>query len=732
MPHHDTQDQKTREPSKAPAETAFPENFETTLTNLWEASEDRFLEPAFVLLRDKRAFRKNWPNLRPTLEEVLRHLRNSAANSVGIQPGSLGCVVFDCDEGDGPEAAAEALREAHGDVVACVTPSTSGAKNKGHVWVRCDDPAAVGNWKFRTGYFLEGEAHGDLRSWGGQVRLNQNSAALILEHVIEGASGDVMTAADLAAYRTSSTAERDPAFDRTEGRVPDWHGADAALWPWLEQRLIEDPDDRSAEFFAVVGRMKMNGLSFDACLETLEPYTSAWTKNGAADGKYQGQALKDALEKAWTKLPARPSPAEDFEDDADVIETDDEDPSPTGVLRNWVWVADASRFIRRSDLKQFNKDQWNSLFADLEPEGSLLNKVWRSKTPVRRFESLAYIPGKPELIGDSTYNIWRPSRIEPAEGDVSVIEEHLAYLLPDPVERGHLIDFMHFACVKPEVKIHFALLLQGMQGTGKTAVGTLMKRIVGTANVAEPSPDELKSQWTKWQEGASLALVEELMMNGRLELANKLKPVITNETLRIEDKGAPLYSIPNHLNMLCFTNHENAVRLEEGDRRWLVLFSPAEPRDDAYYSRLFDFIEGDGPARWLRRLQAHEPALNPKGRAPETAAKAAMREASLTDVESTVREWMASGTGPMANDLFRFDDAWGMLSGRSHKSNLTLALKAVGCVKHTRQTNEGLPKVVVWSCRNHEKWENAGPTERTRAWMEMEGYDTLADFQAVN
>lgn len=99
--------------------------------------------------------------------------------------------------------------------------------------------------------------------------------------------------------------------------------------------------------------------------------------------------------------------------------------------------------------------------------------------------------------------------------------EHLEYLLPDLIERNHVVDLMHFLCVKPEVKINFALLLQGQQGTGKTAIGVLLRRIIGSNNVAEPSSDELKERWTKWQEGASLFTLLVACSNGDIQ-AKKL------------------------------------------------------------------------------------------------------------------------------------------------------------------------------------------------------------------
>lgn len=708
------------------------DNFGADLRRLTDAAKARGHEPVFVLLRDKKAFQKDWPNLKVSASEALQHIaKDPEKNAVGIQPASIGCVVFDCDEGEGPEAAFEALKYERGDVVACVTPSSSGKPNKGHVWVRCDDPASVRNWKFSIEDPLEGEASGELRSTG-QVRLNPVSVALIADHLLSDEIGQEMAVSDFASYRTSSVAEIDVGFDRQAGREPTADELSA-----LADRL-DGPDEgpRFEHLYALAGDLKCAGISFDAVLDLLSQRAPGWlAEDGDDDGKFAGGELERHLVLAWSKLSAYVEPSDDFDDDL----FDDEEPkgreddlSPSGIMRKWVFVADAMKFIRKDDLKQFKPEQWNSLYASLQPEKNLVQSVYKGKTPVKRYEALAYVPGKGEVIGKKAYNIWRPSSIEPVEGDVSVIERHMELMFPDPVERRHVMDFMHFVCVKPETKLQFALLIQGAQGTGKTALGMLMKRIIGAVNVVEPSQDELRERWSKWQEGASLALVEELMMEGRLALANKLKPVITNETLRIEDKGAPLYSIPNHLNLMCFTNHKNAVRLEEGDRRWLVLFSPMEPEDDAYYDRLFRFIEGPGPARWLHRLREHKPELNPNGRAPDTAAKAEMREASLTDIETTVHEWMASGTGPMYDDLFRFEEAWAELRvARANKAALTSALKSAGCVKHPRFTNPGLPNVSLWSCRNHDRWADAGPKVRAKAWMDMHGLDDMQQFKAL-
>jgi hypothetical protein len=243
---------------------------------------------------------------------------------------------------------------------------------------------------------------------------------------------------------------------------------------------------------------------------------------------------------------------------------------------------------------------------------------------MRKFESLVYLPEKaefPDGENGNRYNIWRKDGVAAKPGDVTPFLVHMAYLFPDEKDRDHVLDYLALLVQRPADKIHFALLIRGAQGTGKSWIGRLMEKIVGSRNTVRPSNEEVVSHWTAWMEGAQLAVIEELMTLGRKEVANRLKPAITDPTIRIEEKNCSLYSIPNCLNFISFTNHEDALPIEHGDRRWLVVFSPAKPRDGAYYRDLFDFLDGDGAAYVKQWLLKRKVGLNPHGVAPFTAGK---------------------------------------------------------------------------------------------------------------
>ena len=422
----------------------------------------------------------------------------------------------------------------------------------------------------------------------------------------------------------------------------------------------------------------------------------------------------------------RQSAQDDFADVPD-LSSESEASVHHSALDEWVYVIDAEQFVRRDDGKKWKKEQWKARYASLKPDGDVLNAIWRGNLPLRKFEALVYLPGLPEFPDGEDggrYNIWRQSGVEAKEGDVQPFLDHVDYLFPDDTERGYMLDYLAMLVQAPGRKINYALLVRGGQGTGKSWLGRLMTKIIGSPNVTLPSNTEVMSTWTAWTEGAQLAIIEELMAIGRLDMANRLKPIITEPTLRIEAKHAPLYSIPNHLNIMAFTNHDDAVPIERGDRRWLVLFSDAKPRGEAYYKELFEYLDGDGPAAVKQYLLDRKVTLNPKGMAPRTRGKDEMRRLSLGEAEQSLADMLDESMPPFDFDLVRLEDILDRMpmsfrgkNGFRNRIAKWLAQEA-GAVKHTRYTKGDRPAYWLWSVRNHEKWEDAGAASRVDAYLE--------------
>lgn len=402
-----------------------------------------------------------------------------------------------------------------------------------------------------------------------------------------------------------------------------------------------------------------------------------------------------------------------------------EKPDRPGVIDEWVYVIDPEMFVRRVDGKKWKREQWKARYAAVKPDGDVLNAIWRGSIPLRKFEALVYLPGEPEFPdgeGGGRYNIWRQSGVEATPGNVQPFLDHMEHLFADEQERAYVLDYLALLIQSPGRKINFALLVKGAQGTGKSWIGRLMTRIIGAPNVTLPSNTEVMSSWTVWTEGAQLGIIEELMCVGRLDMANRLKPIITEPTLRIEAKGCGLYSIPNHLNLIAFTNHEDAVPIERGDRRWLVVFSAATPQTDAYYERLFAFLDGSGPSAVKQWLLDRAAQLNPKGVAPRTKGKDEMRRLSLGDAEQALADRLDENDCPFDFDLVRLEDVLSELPQRYQKGLRNRVVRwltdEVGAVQHSRYTKGDRPAYRFWSVRNHDRWAAVGPAERVDAYTQ--------------
>lgn len=399
-------------------------------------------------------------------------------------------------------------------------------------------------------------------------------------------------------------------------------------------------------------------------------------------------------------------------------------------LEDWVWIADAFQFVRRDGLLKYRPDQWKSLFGWLQPKGDLLAAIWRDELKIRKCKQLAYVPEQDEFLdGGATYNIWRPSGVDAREGDTRWFEDHLAYLLPDAMERDHLLDFLAFNVQCPGEKVLYApLLYSATEGVGKSAIGLLMSRIIGSRNVVRPSTEEVSRSYTVWQEGAQLGIIEELMAEGSFGVANKLKTVITEPQLRISEKFKTDYSIPNHLNLMCFTNHADALKLENGERRWMIFECKAAPRGEDYYDDLFDnhIKTANGPAAVKHLLMTRDLALfNPKGRAPNTAAKDEMRRLGMEDVEAYLQDAFDANDDPFKFDLVTLENV--MASIPSHMINrrknsravvVKFLTKDIRAAKLNRYTHGDLKPVSLWAIRNQKKWHKAGPKTCTQAFYE--------------
>ena len=360
-----------------------------------------------------------------------------------------------------------------------------------------------------------------------------------------------------------------------------------------------------------------------------------------------------------------------------IAQPDNAPDQSTAELRKWVFLTGPTRF-RHIDtgeempLRSFDM-KFRSLvpMMDFLPNGTVVNKP-REVSPSewlvgygfgRSVSDTIYLPqqsdGDPvvEIDGVEYLNSYLPAHVPAAASvfkghpAVNAWEQHLCNILPD--DWRTLLAWLAHNVQHPGKKILWAPIIKGTQGDGKTSIGKMLGVVMGRGNVKIVSPETLFSDFTSYAEGSCVAFLEEIRVKGhnRHDAMNKLKPLITNDTIEVVRKGHDGCNVPNVTNYMAFTNFDDALVLDENDRRWGVFFTPFESRaalieagmGDEYFDRLHGFIEGfAGVLRaWLLSIDLS--AFNPKSAPPMTTAKRTMIASSISQEAATVLEMIKLG-----------------------------------------------------------------------------------------
>ncbi len=335
------------------------------------------------------------------------------------------------------------------------------------------------------------------------------------------------------------------------------------------------------------------------------------------------------------------------------------------MLARSVWCAKIERYVDLDTGEQQSPKAFNAANVDVAPFGkggeNSAEARFQNHPKARKAAIPTYRPGQGVLIADTNehgrpvlaVNLWRPSTLVPAKNvtdqDVRLWLDHVALIFGhlDGPAVAHFLNFVAFMLQRPGVKINHALVVVGeAQGTGKDTVFVPIVRALGLHNVKTITPELLAGQWTHYLL-AQLVRVEEMMNFKRKEMANKLKPWLCAppETVSINCKNVKQYDIPNVQNWIMFTNHKDALSIEDTDRRYWVHECRLEaPREAAYYAKLYEWYDNGGcekVAGWL--LQRDLSAFNPTAAPPATDAKRAMAVQSQSKQVRWAYEQLTAG-----------------------------------------------------------------------------------------
>lgn len=387
-----------------------------------------------------------------------------------------------------------------------------------------------------------------------------------------------------------------------------------------------------------------------------------------------GMGLREV--KAAFKPIKATAPARDG-DDVDQIDAPD-------WLADWCYHTVDNLFINASkpDLA-INRQAFDIKFAgEKEPRDAEVSASTFAVDHVLipNVDRLFFMPDTSERFcernGHKALNTYRRGGVTPcetldAEGQavVDLFLAHIAWTFPDKAHQTLILDWMAHVYQNPGQRVNWALLIWGIQGSGKTLLFNILQRIIGSQNTKDVSPASISSAYNDWAVGGIVGCIEEIRISGQNKwgIMDMMKPAITNDMLAINPKGKTSYSgAPNFCSYMMLTNHQDAIPVSDGDRRFCVLFSAHHNKDDLeaghggeaglsdYFKRLFGGCVDRRPDAMARFFTDYKISadFDYKGRAPRTGAFDEMLTANMSDEETMIRELIADHTSQvLSNDI---------------------------------------------------------------------------------
>jgi hypothetical protein len=236
-----------------------------------------------------------------------------------------------------------------------------------------------------------------------------------------------------------------------------------------------------------------------------------------------------------------------------------------------------------------------------------VEKFWKEH-PRRHERKIVFKPGG--TTAPDEFNLWRGFGVEPRKGwqKQRRLLRHLYQVIcrRDKAKFKYLIRWLAWAVQHPDKHPGVVIVLKSRkQGTGKSTLGVVMLKIFGPHGALVDDKERLLGRFNDWLETTSFVLGEEVLWAGDHKTTDKLKSVITADTMQIERKFGGCHQIPNRLHVIMTTNHDHAVAAGVGDRRNVVYdISDERACDGAWFDPLYRDLDDGGTREFLRLLQS--------------------------------------------------------------------------------------------------------------------------------
>ena len=303
--------------------------------------------------------------------------------------------------------------------------------------------------------------------------------------------------------------------------------------------------------------------------------------------------------------------------------------------------------------------------------------------------------------GKHCVNMWTgfDRSVDPGDADINVILAQVNWLFKRRAD--DFLDWLAHLEQNPGVLPHTMWLhISSHTGTGRNAIARLLSRVYsGYAAMSLALEQVLDSGFNDELSAKLLAVVDEIRVGGKDQWRHSetLKQMITAQVRHINAKYGRKSIEANACRFLVFSNHRNAIPIDDTDRRIEVVICDEKPKDAEYYTKLYRDVDDQRVvaafAQFLRQRDIS--SFNPGRHALKNADKAQVVAMTGSDEYTALVEFTENYTPPLAT-ADRLASAAGFFSFGGDARRFTYALMDAGWQKLRRVRLKG-KRVTVYA-----------------------------------
>lgn len=203
----------------------------------------------------------------------------------------------------------------------------------------------------------------------------------------------------------------------------------------------------------------------------------------------------------------------------------------------------------------------------------------------------------PTSLPTTTLNYWAPSPVVPQHGDWSIIRTFLQDVICDG--NGALFEYLYCYLAhmlqRPEDKPGVIIVLLGGQGTGKGTLFRLLRALWPQTCLQVSDIDHVVGSFNARIERNYAICMDEALFEGDKRALDRLKSLITEPTISVEQKYQPRREIESYHRFFAASNHRHFAQVDADDRRFVFLrVSESRKGDLEYWESVYRAI--DDPA----------------------------------------------------------------------------------------------------------------------------------------